>query len=372
MATLRHRRGAGVCAWAGRFAVALGLATLTSLVAAPAALGTTHPAPVAARSDPGREVVAIVGDSLSENADLSDPARQALGPALRAALVQRGLDPGGAGFVPAHPATAPGPSTPSEGWRIAYTGRWLVRSGALPDMRSGLESRSSDPRATASFRSDDDATAALFGAVAGRPARVHLSAGPRGAAVNATPGRLRLAWAPGRGRRIVGLRLLRGAISLAGFFGRRAVAGRRQVEISMLVRGGALAADPLLPFDRAGIGALRPRLTVIALGTNDAIKAAFGDRRAEDRMAAGLTHLAQVARGTGRCTVVLPPRAPIIASVADRMTARIARVGRAAGCHVGDPWRQVLDQPGYRAADDLHPTAAGVRAMADALLPELT
>lgn len=97
----------------------------------------------------------------------------------------------------------------------------------------------------------------------------------------------------------------------------------------------------------------------------------FGGRTAEDRMAAGLGRLARTARRSGRCVVVLPPRAPITASVASRFARRLRAVAQRRGCRTASVWEHVLDRPGRRIGDQLHPSVAGVRAMTRPLLPVL-
>ncbi len=87
---------------------------------------TATAVPSAALPDPQRDVVAVIGDSLSENAYLPHAERQSLGPQLREALTRRGVDPGAGGFMPAHPATLSGMSAPIADWPVRYSGQWVT------------------------------------------------------------------------------------------------------------------------------------------------------------------------------------------------------------------------------------------------------
>ena len=320
-----------------------------------------------------RATVALLGDSLIEGGYLARPEFDAVGPQLRIALARAGIDPGGRGFLPAHvtsfvPVAPPGPLGP-----VRYTGSWTASSGTVPGALSVLESYTRQPGAEAWLRSRGDTVAVLLGAgPTSFRARIQTDTGRSTLATAPARGPLSVTWiATKRGGRVA-VKNRQGRLSLLGFLERRDTTARPQVEVSVMARSGARAADWIGPLDEAGLRALAPRLTVLAYGTNDALAAAAGDGRALERMSAGLGRLARLARRSGACVVVLPPRFAATAAVAVEVATRQRRVAAAHGCRVVASAERALDPPGLRGPDGLHPSPAGARRLAETLLPALT
>jgi lysophospholipase L1-like esterase len=327
-------------------------------------------APPKAADDPRRAVVAVIGDSIAEGAYLPSPAEQALGPQLRGRLARAGIDPGGQGFVAAHPATlAPTREAPAS-WPIRYRGGWLALTGAGPE--TGLESRADGAGSVARFVTTGHATAALFAAAG--PVRIALRSrsAEQHAETSSASSRLQLAWLPTSPGTELELQVRAGRPRLLGFFSRRSVDERPQVEVSMLVRGGAAAGDGLGRLDRQGLAALRPDATVLLLGTNDALRVGWGTPGALDRLEAGLRELMRTARRSGTCLLALPPRVPLVPIwVATRVEQAMASFAAAEGCAVTPRLRDALQAPDALVEDGLHPSPTGVRRLAGALAPLL-
>ncbi len=117
---------------------------------------------------------------------------------------------------------------------------------------------------------------------------------------------------------------------------------------------------------------LRPRLTVVALGTNDAFALAFGDAGAVAGAERGLRRLGRLARRSGSCVILVPPRFGTLGAAVDEVSDRIRATAATAGCATSDALVRELDAPADRLADGVHPTPSGVARLADALLPVIT
>lgn len=342
---------------------ALILVALTSLLA---------PAPaVAAR----RSVVALVGDSIVESAHLAEPRTGGLAPALRHSLRRLGFDPGGEGFIAPHPVelSVVVGARPSAGGGWTYRGGWVWITAADRPATASLFSWTLDPAATASLQARVD-TATLVYLTGPTFGRFWFEAGGLRSVVDARAPRpgtatrtVRLP--PVRGSRVISVGEVRdGGLGLAGAFLRRDLRpGREQVEVSALGATGALGGEPETPLMKAGLSALAPRVTVLVLGTNDAIVAAStGDRRVYPRLERGVLARARQARRSGACVVVPPGRARLPRDVFERVRAAERRAARRAGCAYA-PVLDVLDADRGLTVDGVHPRETGYERVARAL-----
>ena len=323
-----------------------------------------------------RTTVALVGDSIVESSHVPDPRTEGLAPAVRRSLRRLGFDTGGEGFIAAHPAedsVVVGAHATAGGW--SYRGGWLWFTapglpGTLP-----LFSWTVDPMATASLRARADTARIVYltGPAMGRFA--FEVAGTRGEVDARQPraaSAIRTVRLPSsrRPRSIRVGDVQGGAFGLVGVFLRRApVGGRRQLEVSALGYAGTLGSQPEDPAAEAGLAAIAPGVTVLVLGTNDAIVAAStGDRRIYPRLERGILARARVARRSGACIVVPPGRGRLPLDVFRGVRAAERRAARRGGCSYA-PVLDVLGSRRYFTLDGVHPDALGYRVVARRLAP---
>ncbi|HEY8583604.1 MAG TPA: GDSL-type esterase/lipase family protein [Capillimicrobium sp.] len=343
-----------------------------STLAAGALLAAPAAAPAAERVP-----VAIVGDSIVEASHPGLPEGDGLLPRLRAELARRGLDPGAGGFVASHPAqlapvqlSAP----PSGPWDYEGAWAWLTRAYGIP---SPLVSWTANAEASASLPAPQAEHATLLYLRGPLQGAFTFRAGAATAEVQGDSAELgvgmRTLPLPRDGDRTIEVTDARdGGIGLIGAFLRREPRpGRTQVELTAIAAGGAQAADPTSAAEDAGLAALRPRLTVIILGTNDGIGYARSrDPAALDALREGLARRGARAAATGACLIAPPARAHFPADVHAAIRAEVRAAARASGCRQL-PILAALDRDPSLTVDGVHPSSAGYARLAAALAPRV-
>lgn len=360
-----------------RTLVASLLTVVTLTVAAPAA-------------DAGdRVTIAVAGDSVSEGYTTPGSLRLAFVPNIADALVRRGFARGGVGLVPAMPfrwrfsraVGANASSVPPGAWRLMGFG---IDVKGL-DGASTYSAVAESPKAVATASVRGPNVRLLF-TTTPTPTPFRVRAGNKTWELDTyAPGPVRpvgfsLRLPPGA-RRLVVNGPSRGTLTLTGALDRRpAPADKVQVEVNNLAHAGMLPQNSLAPRVVESISALSPDVTVLNWGyfaelVVDA-KPAPGDLG--DRYAYGLLARARLAtRDGGRCIVADTSPIPVPAVVARRFTEIHKQVAAEAGCVYTDALSRLWTDPqtaferGFTQVDDVHPSPASYRRMAEVLAPTI-
>jgi len=329
-----------------------------------------------------RVSIAIVGDSVQEGytaADFADdfasidPRNAGLAPELRRLLASRTGEQPGAGFVPAHPAL----------WR--FTGDWLhVGYGfgaAGPFGASGYAAETTDPTGTATIEVAEPEVSVLYWRGPGG-GTFRVSAGgrtwriPTAAARSDGGGETRLDLPTGTRTLTVTGPADGGLVRFTGLLARRpAPRHATQYEVSNLAHAGRRAGEDVTPANRQAFEKLDIDLSLIMSGTTDELTSNLLHSSKElDDYDGGLRLRARVARRTGRCVIVPPAPLPVRRSI-QRDYFRVARrVAGEEGCGFAPVLSRVWTSPhasvaGRLTKDGMHPTRAGYRRIAKALVP---
>jgi hypothetical protein len=157
-------------------------------------------------------------------------------------------------------------------------------------------------------------------------------------------------------------------------------AGKVQVEVNNLAHAGLLPQDSLAPRVIDSIAELSPDVTVFVWGYVAELiigaRAAPGDLGQSYEY--GLLSRARLARRNGgRCIIADTSPIPVAAAIVRRFAAIHKRVAREAGCLYTPVLSTLWKNPdtafdrGLTQVDNVHPTPASYRRMAEALAPAI-
>jgi lysophospholipase L1-like esterase len=348
----------------------------------------------AARPGP-RVTIAVFGDSVAEGYEIPHYLRDSLVPLLRAGVARAGgFEPGAAGLVPFTPFRWRFNSYSLNGIDPPRAGGWLLfgdsaaePSGFHPsdavDGPSGYSGIPLAAAATATVPVDARSVAVLFTKFVGG-GTFTVTAGSQSFAIDSyssgppTPSQQWITLPPGV-RTITVHGPLAGSAIVDGAIVRAPVApGRIGIELEDLGHRGHHLAEDSAPRILASLRQQRFDVSVFLDGYIWAFGALIGGGA---RQAAGYASELRVRAGLvrsygGLCLIADPSPLGLPKSILDRFAAIDRRVARAEGCaytaalaHLWDPRTAVAR--GFTLVDAIHPSAAGYRLMAAALVPEL-
>lgn len=351
------------------------------------ALTLAGPATTSAAAPGKRVTIAVFGDSVAEGYTVPAFLRRALVPQIGDALGRRGFAHGGPGLIPAMPYrwrfTRPryeGQVVPSDGWRMLG-----ARERAGFDGPSGYSAVATSPAARASVAVRGPLVAILYTTTkASVPFAVR--AGSRiwrldpFAAGEPRPAEawLRL---PRGARSITVYGPHSGALTFSGAIDRRPVgAGKVQVEVSNLAHAGHVPDRETQPRIIQSVAAQRYGVTIFLWGYVSQLGVDLKPKPGDlgDRYERALLGRARLARsGGGECLVADATPMPVAAVITRRFAAIHRRVAAKAGCAYTGILARLWTHPstafdrGITQIDNIHPTPATYRRMAESLAPLL-